>query len=231
MQRQINLNTIYITILIITSLISCQSFKTKWPNDVVSLEKEISINGYLFNDIEQIQDESSDLLSGFAEGPFPKVPNQYSAAERLDHIRLKKYSKMEVSDDSIKMLYRRVVMLENYFKNHARDADLEKNGINQDIIIQATSESSHVLQYLLYKKFATIKTNRYEEDSLNSVQSVLHADKNGRTSMLRHLHTLCENYGYTLTAYLWSGKDSKFGSDQARTQRTEALNYFLQNEC
>jgi len=227
MQRKINLNGFFILILLSSFATSCHNHEVYWSDDKVGVKKDLSLSGYLFDDVTQSEDEYSDLYSGFEEGPFPKEPNQYSAAERLDHQRLKKYSKLTASSDSIEKLYRQVVVLENYFKNHKRDGSFEEKGINQDIIIQAKSDNSHVLQYLLYKKFATIKTNRYEEGSLNSVQSVLRADKDGRTAMLRHLHVLCENYGYTLTAYLWSGKDTKFASNKARTQGTEALNYFL----
>jgi hypothetical protein len=227
MQRHINF--IYI-LLILTSIVSCQSYNAKWDNDVVGLEKEIHESSYLLSDISQSEDANSDLWSGFAEGPFPKIPNQYSMAERLNDLFLEKYSKLEVSNDSIETIYRQVVVLENYFKYHGRDADFEKNKINQDILIQGNSESSHVLQYLLYKKFSTIKTNRYEEGSLNSVQSVLYADKKGRDAMLSHLHSLCEKHGYTLTAYMWSAKEPRFGSNKAKKQGTEALNYFLKHD-
>lgn len=227
MQRPINLNKFFFPILIGTSLISCQSFKDNGSNDVVDLQKEMHLSSYLFNDISQSEDEYSDLWSGFAEGPFPKVPNQYSEAERLNDRLLAKYSKLEVSNDSIEARYRQVIVLENYFRDHARDDFFEKKGINQDILIQAKSESSHALQFLLYKKFSTIKTNRYEEKSINSVSSVSFADINGRNAMLSHLHSMCEKHGYTLTAYLWSGKDSKFGSNKAKKHGTEALNYFL----
>jgi|LakMenEpi03Aug12_release.lakeMendotaPanAssembly.Ray.scaffolds.fasta_scaffold401284_2 hypothetical protein len=229
MQRLIKLNTFFIPILIFSQLISCYSYEPKWRNDVIGLENEIQSSSYLFNDIPQSQDEYTDLWLGFTEGPFPKVPEQYSQAERLNHILLVKYSKLEVSNDSIEAIYRQVVLLENYFRDHARNADSEKNGINQDILIQAKSESSHALQFLLYKKFATFKTNRYEENSLNSVSSVSFADINGRNAMLSHLHSLCEKHGYTLTAYMWSGKDSIFASNKAKKQGTEALNYFLKH--
>ncbi len=223
--------------LLILGLVSCSQTTTpETASEVIRKEKLAGSGSLLFRehlfhtDPDQKIDEYRFYLFPYREGPFPKLPIDVDDAERLDSQALKKYSKLKISYDSIEKYYLRVVALENYFRDHPRDPKYVKGRANQDIYIQSGSDSSHALQFLLYKTFATFKSNRWEMDpGMNPKRGELYADPLARSAMNQHLHELCEKHGYTLTAFLWSGEESIFRSAKAIKQGTEALQYHLAN--
>lgn len=205
------------------------------PADVIrnetnaGMKNKLDYESMFFLDSDQTIDEFRFYLMGYQDGPFPKSPETPEECERLTDILLKKYSKLDVSYRSIEIYYMRVVVLENYFKYHQRSQKYLKADTNQDIILQSCSGSSHVLQYLLYKMFATFKSNRYEVYPIMRSDQ-LRADHVARAAMNQHLKHLCEKHGYTLTAFFWSGEEAAFRSEKAKKQGTEALRFYLSNK-
>lgn len=194
------------------------------------MERELSVSSYLLTDLAQSEDEYSDLYSGFSEGPFPKNPNPYSGAERLNKNVMERFSTMKPTMDFISKLYMQVVILENHFRYNRRDPDFIKRNINQDIVVQANSETSLALQYALCKKFKNFDSNRYQKSSEEKTLINSSVDVSAREAMILSLHSLANKSKYTLTAYLWTGKLKEFGPDVLKKDRTEALNYFIETE-